>query len=94
MVDVEGTINEIIIKNFKSIHNIHLKLKKGVNVLIGANGSGKTNILEAIYFLRKALVDEYNREPYLPHLEWWDPLNLLPERIYYNTSLGELSMIR
>jgi len=80
MVDVEGTINEIIIKNFKSIHNIHLKLKKGVNVLIGANGSGKTNILEAIYFLRKALVDEYNREPYLPHLEWWDPLNLLPER--------------
>jgi len=80
MVDVEGTINEIIIKNFKSIHNIHLRLKKGVNVLIGANGSGKTNILEALYFLRKALVDEYDREPYLPHLEWWDPLNLLPER--------------
>jgi len=55
VVDVEGTINEIIIKNFKSIHNIHLRLKKGANVLIDANGSGKTNILEAICFIRKAL---------------------------------------
>ncbi len=75
-----GKIREIIIRNFKSIHEIRLDLQNGVNVLIGKNGSGKTNILEAIYFLRKALVDEYGKEPYLPHLEWWDPLNLLPER--------------
>ncbi len=75
-----GKIRKIIIRNFKSIHDIRLDLQNGVNVLIGKNGSGKTNILEAIYFLRKALIDEYGKEPYLPHLEWWDPLNLLPER--------------
>lgn len=40
-------IKEISIKNFKSI--VDLKLDMGrVNVLIGANGCGKTNILEAI----------------------------------------------
>ena len=54
MVDVEGTINEIIIKNFKSIHNIHLRLKKGVNVLIGANGSGKTNIFRSPILFEKS----------------------------------------
>ncbi len=85
LTDRQGKITEIIIKNFKSIREVRICLQRGVNVLIGSNGSGKTNILEAIYFLRKALIDEYGKEPYLPHLEWWDPLNLLPERKENNT---------
>ncbi|OQX97500.1 MAG: hypothetical protein B6I20_12520 [Bacteroidetes bacterium 4572_117] len=40
-------INKIQIENFKSIENLTLELGR-VNVIIGANGSGKTNILEAI----------------------------------------------
>jgi len=42
-------INRIDIKNFKSIVDISLEIGR-FNVLIGANGSGKTNILEAIAF--------------------------------------------
>lgn len=40
-------IETITIKNFKSITQINLSLGN-VNVFIGANGSGKSNILEAI----------------------------------------------
>ena len=40
-------INKIRIKNFKSIEDLEFELGK-LNVIIGANGSGKTNILEAI----------------------------------------------
>ena len=40
-------IKAITIKNFKSIENLTFEFGR-VNVIIGANGSGKTNILEAI----------------------------------------------
>lgn len=40
-------IDRIIIKNFKSIEELDFKLGR-LNVLIGANGSGKSNVLEAI----------------------------------------------
>ncbi|GAB3517433.1 AAA family ATPase [Emticicia fontis] len=40
-------VKEVNIQNFKSIQDLTLKLGR-VNVIIGANGSGKSNILEAI----------------------------------------------
>ncbi|WP_058988077.1 AAA family ATPase [Acetobacter senegalensis] len=40
-------INNITIKNYKSINKIDLDLGR-INVFIGENGSGKSNILEAI----------------------------------------------
>ena len=40
-------INTLYIKNFKSIDDLEMRLGR-VNVLIGANGSGKSNILEAV----------------------------------------------
>lgn len=40
-------IERIAVKNFKSINELDLHLGR-VNVLIGANGSGKSNVLEAI----------------------------------------------
>ncbi len=40
-------IKKINIKNFKSVEDLELELGR-LNVIIGANGSGKTNILEAI----------------------------------------------
>ncbi len=40
-------IKEIKIENFKSIESLNLELGR-LNVFIGANGSGKSNILEAI----------------------------------------------
>jgi predicted ATPase len=50
-------ISEIRIRNFKSIEDLTLKLGR-VTVLIGENGSGKSNILEAIGFAGCASADK------------------------------------
>ncbi len=51
-------IKRVVIDNFKSIKHLELELNPGLNVLVGPNAGGKTNILEAIHFLYKALVEE------------------------------------
>lgn len=53
------TINEIKVKNFKSLYDISFQPGK-VNVFIGANGSGKSTILEAIGILSAAMTDRVN----------------------------------
>lgn len=54
-------IREVQINNLKSI--AHLKLELGrINVLIGANGCGKTNILEAICLGGAAVADKLDNE--------------------------------
>ena len=54
-------IKEITIKNFKSIHELKLKLGQ-FNVLIGENGCGKTNILEAVALGAAAAADKLDNE--------------------------------
>jgi predicted ATPase len=54
-------ISEIQIENFKSIGNLSLSLGS-VTVLIGENGSGKSNIIEAIGFGGAAAVDKTDDE--------------------------------
>ncbi len=41
-------INSIEVNNFRSYHNYHLDLYSTKNIIIGNNGTGKTNILEGI----------------------------------------------
>ncbi|WP_145855102.1 ATP-dependent nuclease [Pedobacter suwonensis] len=47
-------ISKLSIRNFRNFKNINLNFQKGVNTVIGENGSGKTNILHAI----RLLIDE------------------------------------
>ena len=54
-------IKEIQIENFKSIQSLNLELGR-LNVFIGANGSGKSNILEAIAFGSAAAEDKLAKE--------------------------------
>ncbi len=44
-------LNHISIVNFKNIRDTELNFCAGVNCLLGKNGMGKSNLLEAIYFL-------------------------------------------
>lgn len=46
----------INIKNFRSIGNASFAIKPGLNVLVGSNGSGKTNILSALKFVSSLLM--------------------------------------
>jgi predicted ATPase len=54
-------IKEVSIKNFKSVQDLTLPLSR-FNVLIGSNGSGKSNILEAIAFGAAASADKLDNE--------------------------------
>lgn len=44
-------INEITIKNFRNYDELNVIFEKGINYLFGVNGVGKTNLIEAIYYL-------------------------------------------
>lgn len=54
MINLDLSIN---IRNYKSIVDTNLLLKKGVNILIGPNGSGKTCLLNALKFLSDLAID-------------------------------------
>jgi predicted ATPase len=54
-------ITKIKIENFKSIQSLDLELGR-LNVFIGANGSGKSNILEGIAFGSVAAQDKLDKE--------------------------------
>lgn len=43
-------IKNIMLVNYRNYENLQLNLGKNVNVFIGDNAQGKTNILEAIYY--------------------------------------------
>lgn len=54
-------INEFSIKNYKSIADLKLELGR-VNLFIGENGSGKSNILEALTLAAAAAGDRLDNE--------------------------------
>ncbi len=41
--------NKIELKNFRNIESASVEFSDGVNILLGSNAQGKTNLLEAIY---------------------------------------------
>jgi DNA replication and repair protein RecF len=44
-------LSKLILENFRSYHRTDLEFDPKINLVLGANGAGKTNILEGIYFL-------------------------------------------
>ncbi len=50
------------VESFKSLENVEVELGR-VNVFIGANGSGKSNLLEAIGVLGAAANGRVDDEP-------------------------------
>ena len=44
-------LNSLELNNFRNISKLNLKFNKNINIFIGNNAQGKTNILESIYFL-------------------------------------------
>jgi predicted ATPase len=67
-------LNEITIDNFKSFKHIHIRLEK-FNVLVGPNGSGKTNFLEVFKFIKDVLIS--GNRPYIPYVNWWSYRNVV-----------------
>ena len=43
-------VKKVYLENFLSYENLFVEFGEGLNVLIGDNAMGKTNLLESIYF--------------------------------------------
>ncbi len=44
-------LKHLYLVNFKNIESVQLILSEGVNCFIGSNGAGKTNLLDAVYYM-------------------------------------------
>ena len=44
-------VNSIGLDNFRNYHHFFIEFDRDINILIGRNGQGKTNLIEAIYLL-------------------------------------------
>ena len=44
-------LSDLRLQHFRSYNNTSFELSKGVNIVVGPNASGKTNLLEAILVL-------------------------------------------
>ena len=44
-------IEKILLTQFRNYEKISVDFEEGLNIILGQNGSGKTNLVEAIYYL-------------------------------------------
>ena len=59
-------INKVELHNFRNYENQEIKLKKNINVFYGDNAQGKTNILEAIFYvLLENLLEQHEKKSLL-----------------------------
>ena len=61
-------LNRLTLTNFRSYQNLDLYLNPGTTTLIGDNGSGKTNIAEAIIYLSQLSSHRVSTNQPLIHL--------------------------
>ena len=62
-------LQHIHLIHYRNYENQELNLNRGINVLIGSNGQGKTNLLEAIYYLSAGNNFRGNKDVELIHWE-------------------------
>ncbi|MGB9867501.1 MAG: DNA replication/repair protein RecF [Bacillota bacterium] len=73
-------VRELRLDNFRNYERLELHLGKGVNVFVGQNGAGKTNLLEGVYLLATGRALRASREAEM--LRWgsdWTYLRALVE---------------
>ena len=44
-------LKKLSLINFKNIREENLEFRSGINCFVGDNGAGKTNVIDAVYFL-------------------------------------------
>ena len=61
-------ISRLHLRHFRNYTSLRLRLVPGVNLLLGGNGQGKTNVLEAVSYL--ALLRSFRCRKVLPLRQW------------------------
>ena len=65
----QAYISKVHLKGYKSIRDLEIDFKPGLNIIIGPNGSGKTNFLEFIDIQNKRSLNKEYSEKQIPNLE-------------------------
>ena len=68
-------ISKIHIQNYRNFNNFVMNFQKGLNVIIGANNSGKTGLLYAIKLLNSpsdVSVEDFNKNNLLSRVIYGD----------------------
>src|SRR5690348_6026174 len=47
-------LDRLRVQDLRCLHEVELLLSSGINVFVGANGAGKTSVLEAVFLLSHA----------------------------------------
>jgi Predicted ATPases len=63
-------LRRLWVRNFKSLRDFSLDVSTRLNMVIGANGSGKTALVE-VFELWRDLVDYARGRVVNPFLKWW-----------------------
>jgi len=63
-------IDSLLVKGFRNYNQQHLHFNPRINILVGENGQGKTNLIEAIYYLTVTRSFRTNRDQELAN--WHD----------------------
>jgi len=71
-----ATLEELWVKNFKSLRNYRMSMPSKITIAVGANGSGKTALVEAFELLTYILewAHGLNLNPFL---KWWGYSNVV-----------------
>ena len=95
-------LRHLSILNYKNIAQADLQLSPGINCLIGQNGEGKTNLLDAIYFLSMckssfsntdSLAVRHGQE-FMVLQGQYEHEDGTPEEIYCGLKLGQKKIFR
>lgn len=78
-------LKSILLKDFRNIASISLSFNPQLNIFVGPNAQGKTNLLEAIYFL--SFGRSFRLADYHGLVAWGGEKGLI--RAWVNTPLGD-----
>ncbi len=70
-----GKLEKLVIKGFKSYRSVEIDFPTKTTIVIGANGSGKTALIEAFELLR-SMIDYYIGRVPNPLAKWWGFKNI------------------
>ena len=89
----QAYISKVHLKGYKSIKDLEIDFKPGLNIIIGPNGSGKTNFLEFLHYLN--FYEVPSKQPYMGDYTFKDSEKevRIVQNQYSDVELNELVLI-
>ncbi|MFB5663526.1 DNA replication/repair protein RecF [Alteribacillus sp. HJP-4] len=84
-------LNEIRLKQYRNYHELRLPVENKVNVILGENAQGKTNLMEAIYVLAFAKSHRTSKDKEL--IKWEEDFARIEGDITRKTGSASLEVI-